>query len=343
MKLFGIIERDNNKNIGFELNYDKNIIHFLRKTSHDILLFFNILYSMKSDVLEKINYIYVYDKFIQNIILNNKNDTKNISLSIDIPTLQVKEYLKVISNVIIITEQFNNGNILLNNQNYNIDIINTNDTILLNTNYLSQLGKSKIKILIKLTSEFKENINLQFPYFKVSNNYPLGNIIIQPKFIHMYYCFALNIPISDIFNDYHASKYPQYICEDYNSSDDEDNYLKSKTEDIEKIQKLLYIIKVYRQNNIRIKNITEFKNTEKDECPICYCSDSKSYSIKICRNNHSICNLCLLKIFKNELSHSCPICRENIYFEHEKHVNINHQKKIDFFRNRLNHINFFMY
>merc|ERR1712196_316036 len=37
---------------------------------------------------------------IKNIILNKKIDTENIIFNIHIPTLQVSEYLKVISNVL---------------------------------------------------------------------------------------------------------------------------------------------------------------------------------------------------------------------------------------------------
>lgn len=342
MKLFGIIENENNKNIGFELNYDKNVIHILRKISHDVLHFFDILYSMKSDILQNINYIYVYDKLIQNIILNNKIDTKNLNFNLYIPTLQVKEYLKVISNVIIITNQFNNGNILLNNQNYHINI-NNNDMIVLNTHFMNKLGKINITISMKLSDD-KDSL-IDFSFFKISNYFPLGTIIIQPKFIHMYYCSSLNVSISHMFNDYYTSTYSQSSYLDSDCSDDEDdNFFRRKKEDIQKLQNLLDTIKLYRDNNIKIKNIKEFDD-EHEECPICYCSKSNLYSIKICKNNHYICNKCLFKIFQNDISHKCPICRENIYFEHDNNISDknNYNDEMNLFKNKLNHINFFIY
>ena len=347
MKLFGIIENEKNKNIGFELNYDKNITFLLRKTCQDILHFFDILYSMKSNVLQSINYIYCYDKLIKNIILNKKIDTENIIFNIHIPTLQVSEYLKVISNVIIITNKFNHGNILLNNENYNIDIIN-DEIIVLNSYFRSKLGKTN-KIIIKIKLKSNQNYPNTFSFFKISNYFPLGTIIIQPKFIHMYFYSTLNVSISHIFNDYYKSKCVE-SCQsssDCSSSDDDDDFsLKKKKESIERMKTLLDMINIYRENNVLIKNVKEFENNGHEECPICYCSDSNLYSIKICKNNHYICNKCLLKIFKNELSHKCPICRDSIYFEHDNdnnNDNDNYHKQIHLFKNKLNHINFFIY
>lgn len=338
MKLSGIIETEQ-KNIGIEIYYNKNIIHFLRKSSHDILLLFDNLYSMKSNILEKINSIYIYDKLIQDIIFNNHIDVEHITINVNIPTLNAKEYLKVFQNVIIITNKFNNGVITLNNQNYKIDILN-DDTILLHTNYTNysyNIKKLNIKIEIKLN---KINHNIDFIFFKISNYNPLGNIIIQHKFIHIYYCLSFNLSISFIFNDYYSLKYYEHIeLVDY--SDDEESNEIEKFIEIKKIQNLLELIKKYIDNDIKVKNINKFNIDNEEQCPLCYCSDSNIYSIKICKNNHNICNICLLKLFKNELDSKCPLCRENIYFENETNNNI--VKEINFFKNKLNHINLFMY
>lgn len=337
MKLSGIIESEN-KNIGIEIYYNKNIIHFLRKTSHDILLLFDNLYSMKSNILEKINSIYIYDKLIQDIIFNNHIDTENITINVNIPTLNAKEYFKVFQNVIIITNQFNNGTILINNQNYTIDIKN-DDTILLHTtysNYSYQIRKVNIEIEIKL-NDFGTN---DFTFFQISNCNPLGNIIIKHQFIHIYYCLSFDLSISFLFNDYYTSQYSQNL--DYCNEDDKEI---NKLIEIERIEHLLQSVKKYIQNyNIKVKNITQFNIDNDDECPVCYCSDSTKISIQICKNNHNICNLCLLKMFKNDLNPKCPLCRENIFFMDEEnndvHINI---KEINFFKSKLNHIKFYMF
>lgn len=351
MKLSGIIEKYNKKNIGIDIHYDKNIIHFLRKSSNDVLYLFDIIFSMKSNILQKINQIFIYDKIIKDIILNNKIDTKNLVLNIYIPTLQIKEYLKVIENIVIITKNFNYANILLNDKNYKIDIID-NNIISLQTNYSNyyKIGKINININIKLE---KNEIKDKFIYYlKFSNYYPLGYLMIQSKFIHLYYCKHQNISISHIFEDYQYDinindslkklRFPFENNSDYSDSDDDENNIKFK---IERLQNLLYSIQSYRDNNINVKNVQQFDIHNNDECPVCYSSSSKIYSIAICKNDHKTCNLCLLKIFKNDINPKCPICRENIYFKYESD-DIYYQddvKELELFRNKLNHINFFIY
>ena len=79
MVLSGIVLSDNNI-IGIEIYYNKNIIFLLRKISYEILLFFKNIHTMTRfiDNVEQINNLIFYDKFIENIILNNNiNKKKN--------------------------------------------------------------------------------------------------------------------------------------------------------------------------------------------------------------------------------------------------------------------------
>ena len=159
---------------------------------------------------------------------------------------------------------------------------------------------------------------------KISHKNPLGKIVIFDKFIHQYYCEQFNIPICDLYMDYELH---QNYFESFDS-----NYK------IKLLQLLINQIHNYNKNGFKIKNVTKYDILKNDICPICYCEDTNNLlAIKICKNNHTICENCLIKLFKNDNFH-CPTCREKINFYEEYNIN----KQFNYFQNKFKHINFYI-
>lgn len=316
MIISGLIVRKE-KNIGLEIFIPKNILYNLREISNDLLTFFKILYeiSNKNKILNKINSIYFINDIIKNIIFKKKNYDNNIQLDIIINTQFTNEYMKILENVYIITKKFNNENISLNDNNYKIKKIKDNSFYLI-----------YYKLNISLFVTLCENHHLQNDiYMSISHENPLGNIIITEDFIYKYYCKSLKIPIYlSIFDDFSQNK--EFIL---------NNILKE-------------INKYYNQNYI-ISNISSYSKKNEDICSICSCDNdnydhdnlkNKFYSINICKNKHSICLYCFETLIKNKMF-TCPFCREYFYFDNTKIVDVD--KSIIFFKNKLKHINFYIY
>ena len=198
-------------------------------------------------------------------------------------------------------------------------------------------------INISINIEF--NLQNKFlSYFKISNNNPLGNIIINEEFIYLYYSKLQNIKVSFMFQNY-LNK-----CNNLENYDVLDNISLSSNSDIEEekdnrlnyIKELIEYIKIYRNYNIKIKNVYEFNSEKNNECPICYCYNNNNFLINLCENNHVICNKCLIKLFENNKIFKCPICRENINFSYDNTCK-DKKKELNFFINKLNHIKFYVY
>lgn len=315
MVLSGIVLLDN-KNIGIEIFVNKNELEIIRKISNDILSFFNNIYNMtrKKDDVKLISKLFFHDKMVENIIFRKNNIFDN-SINVSVDTNNINEYIKIIENIIIITKIFNNGKILLNNSNYEISL--ENELLIFDK-------KISFKKHIKIKVEFKSSICLDKYYMKISHKNPLGKIFIFDKFIHQYYCKQFNVAVSDLYMDYELHK---------NYFENLDSTYKMKL-----VQLLINQIKDYNKYGLKIKNVTEYNIYKNDICPICYSEDATNLlAIKICKNNHTICESCLIKLFKNN-NYNCPTCRDKINFYEE--YNINHQFK--YFRNKFKHINFFI-
>lgn len=316
MIISGFIERIE-KNIGLEIFIPKNILHNLREISNDLLTFFKILYeiSNKNKILNEIDCIYFINDIVINTILKKKIHDNNLQLDIIINTQFINEYMKILENVYIITKKFNNETILLNNNNYKIKKIKDNSFYLI-------YNKLNISLFIRLN----DNHHIQNDiYMKISHKNPLGNIIITEDFIYKYYCKSLKIPIYlSIFDNFSQNK--EFIL---------NNILKEINE--------------YYDQNYIISNISSFSKKNEDICPICSCDNdnhdhnnlkNKYYSISICKNKHSICLYCFETLIKNKMF-TCPFCREYFYFNNTKIKDVD--KSIIFFKDKLKHINFYIY
>lgn len=333
MVLTGIIEQEN-KNIGIEICINSNILQMIRKISHDILLFLKIIQDIINikDKNIKIDEIFLTGKLIQDIVINNNfkiNYLKQFHFYLEI--ILTKQYLDAIKNIYLITNKFNNNFILLNNLKYSIDI--KDNKIKLKTNY-------KHKNIIIHFNNCYLNQYLEKIYLQISNELPLGNIIISKKFIHEYQSKLLKKPI-DI----------QYF---YVINNLLKNFENNQIDTIIDLCHLLFIeTQNFIENDFIVRNISFLKFL----CPICYhepkknenilsnkiilSHDNKTYNknffITICKNKHKICIDCFIELLANKII-KCPECRENISFQYQKK---NYTNNIDFFKNKNKNIKFY--